>query len=85
MMTRRENILRAVRFEHPEVIPMHFHLGAACWHHYPQDALKELLASHPLLVPDYEPPAGEVEPDYAPYQRAGEAVHRPLGMRVGNH
>jgi len=72
MTTRRENYLRAVRFERPEVIPVHFHVNEACWHHYPQEALKELLATHPMLFPDYEKPEGKVEPTYLPWQRAGE-------------
>jgi len=79
MTTRRENMLRAVRFEGPELIPMRLVLSAACWHHYPQDALKELMLSHPLLFPGYEPPEGKVEPNYAPYQRAGKPYTDPWG------
>jgi hypothetical protein len=71
-MERRENILRAVRFECPEYIPMSFHINAACWHAYPQDALPELMAEHPLLFPDFDPPAKPVTPQYGPNQRAGE-------------
>ena len=38
-MNQRENLLRAVRFETPETIPMVFHINPACWQHYPHDAL----------------------------------------------
>ena len=52
-MTRRENILRAIRFERPDCIPMHFGINGACWHHYDQDALQDLMESHPLLFPGF--------------------------------
>jgi uroporphyrinogen decarboxylase len=71
-MNPRENTLRAVRFEIPEHVPMAFHINAACWHHYPQDALQELMAAHRLLFPHFEPKAGPVVPDYGPNQRAGQ-------------
>lgn len=50
-MTTKENILRAIRFEKPEAIPMTFHINAACWNHYDPDALMELANSHPYLFP----------------------------------
>jgi uroporphyrinogen decarboxylase len=40
----RETVLRAVRFDHPEVIPVSMAINRACWHHYPQDALQGLRA-----------------------------------------
>ncbi|MBM3335303.1 hypothetical protein FJY63_11635 [Candidatus Sumerlaeota bacterium] len=70
-MNADENILRAVRFDTPERIPMHFHINAACWRHYRQNALQELMASHPLLFPDFTPSAQPVVPDYVPEARAG--------------
>jgi len=69
--TRRENILRAVRFERPETIPIQAHISTACWHHYPYEALAELMADHPLLFPDYERPAALQAPEPAPWRRAG--------------
>ena len=63
-MNDRENCLRAVRFEKPERIPTRFVLNEACWHHYPQDQLAELMASHPLLFPDFQMPSGPVVPEY---------------------
>jgi uroporphyrinogen decarboxylase len=64
-----ENTRRAIRFERPEHIPVVFWINPACWHHYPRDALLELVSEHRLLFPDpeLEPPA------LAPWERAGKA------------
>jgi len=78
-MNRRENLLRAVRFERPETIPVHFRLNQTVWHHYDQEALKDLCEAHPMLFPDYERPEGEVVPDYPPYARAGRPWTDPWG------
>jgi len=72
MLTTRENTLRAVRFETPEHIPVRYSINASCWHHYPQEALKELMATHRLLFPDYQYSPDPIEPALAPWQRAGE-------------
>ena len=61
MMTERENLLRVVRFERPDYIPMVFHINAACWHHYPLQALEELMGQHPMLFPEFEASARRVE------------------------
>ena len=58
MMSARENILRAVRFETPERIPMSLWINPACSNHYPADALNELQESHPYLFPGYSRPTG---------------------------
>ena len=79
MLQERDNMLRVVRFENPECIPMRFHISAACWHHYPQDALKELMASHQLLFPGYEASTEPVTPSYGPWERAGEPYVDPWG------
>jgi hypothetical protein len=71
-MNRRENILRAVRFERPAYIPMSFHINAACWHAYPQEALRELMAEHPFLFPDLAPDSEPIVPHCGPNQRAGQ-------------
>ena len=39
----RDNLLRAIRFEKPDYIPMTFHINAACWNHYDQNALLDLM------------------------------------------
>ncbi len=46
-MTKRDNILRAIRFERPNYIPMAFHINDACWHHYDQNILQDLMEVHP--------------------------------------
>ncbi len=69
-MTPRENLLRAVRFERPERIPTFFYVNEACWNHYPREMLREWIADHPLLFPDFQSAAGAAVPAYAPNQRA---------------
>jgi hypothetical protein len=60
-----------VRFEKPEYIPMVFHINPACWHHYPQDDLQELMASHSLLFPAFEKTSEKIEPKYEPWESTG--------------
>ncbi|MCP4376857.1 MAG: hypothetical protein GY794_11855 [bacterium] len=69
---KRDDVLRAVRFEKPQRIPMTFHINDACWGYYRQDALQELIASHPLLFPGFVPSPDRVEPDFDLNARAGE-------------
>ena len=78
-MDARDNLLRVVRFERPEYIPMTFHINDACWHHYPSDALQDLMESHPFLFPDFERKPDPYEPDYPEYARAGEPYVDPWG------
>ena len=54
MMNRRENMLRAVRFERPERIPMAFWINPACKNHYPPALLDDLRQSHPYLFPGFQ-------------------------------
>jgi len=61
-----ENTRRAIRFERPAYIPVTFWINPACWHHYPPEALQELIAEHRLLFPG-PPPV----PQFAPWERAG--------------
>lgn len=77
-MNRRENVLRAIRFERPEHIPMVFHINAACWHHYPSDALQDLMEEHSLLFPDYKRQK-EIKPSYAPNQLKEQPFTDPWG------
>ncbi len=77
ILNARENYLRAVRFERPEYIPTNFHINGACWHHYPHDALVELMAEHPMLFPDFEKTSEKVVPNYSPVQRAGKPYTDP--------
>ncbi len=77
-MTQRENILKAVRFERPDYIPMSFHINASCWHHYDQDALQDLVESHPFLFPDFKR-RKNVTPAYGLNQRKDEPYTDPWG------
>jgi hypothetical protein len=71
-MNDRENKLRAARFETPAYIPVAFHVSAACWDHYPQETLQDLMAAHPLLFPDFQKTEETITPHYAPWRKAGE-------------
>ena len=71
-MNARDNTIRAVRFECPDHIPASFHISAACWSHYPQDALQDLMASHPLLFPNFQKSEPGIKPSLPPWQRAGK-------------
>ena len=71
-MNDRENTLRAIRFERPDHIPMSFHINDACWRHYPQDALFDLMQRHRFLFPDFRKPAIPYAPAYAAVARKGE-------------
>ena len=64
-MTPRENTLRAIRFEQPEHIPMNFSVSGACWHHYDQNALQDLMEAHPFLFPNFKRQE-KVTPHYGP-------------------
>ena len=83
-MTDRENLERTVRFERPERIPMSFHVNPSCWHHYPPERLRELMAAHPLLFPELQPvgdaqAAGPVPVEIPPHTRAGAPFTDPWG------
>ena len=71
-MTPTENLLRAVRFETPEYVPMRFGVGGSCWAHYPREALVELMLEHSLLFPGFRPPGPEWQPTHAAWRRAGQ-------------
>jgi uroporphyrinogen decarboxylase len=65
------NLIKAIRFEYPDHIPMTFHINDACWSHYPQEQLLDLMESHSFLFPDFERPALPYTPDYLPNARMG--------------
>lgn len=52
----KENIIKTVRFETPEYIPMTFHINEACYDYYDRDILFELMEQHPFLFPDFHKP-----------------------------
>ena len=76
MMTDYE---RAVRFERPSSIPMSFSVNDACWHHYPQDWLCDLMAAHKYLFPDFRRPALPYTPRYALVARRDEPYTDDFG------
>lgn len=77
-MNKRENILRAIRFEQPEYIPMTFHVNEACWHHYDQNILQDLMEEHRLLFPIFKRQK-TVHPAYLPTQRKDSPYKDPWG------
>jgi hypothetical protein len=66
---KKKNILKAVRFESPDYIPMSFHINAACWKHYSHERLFDLMESHKLLFPGFKRPAGEFKPNFSKVAR----------------
>jgi uroporphyrinogen decarboxylase len=71
-MKRRENMLRAARFQTPQRIPLWFGISSNCWEHYPQDALQDLMAAHPLLFPAFKRRTEKIVPTDVPWRRADE-------------
>ena len=49
-MTQRENMLRVIRFERPDYIPVNFAVSDSVFSHYDPHAIEELLASHPIIA-----------------------------------
>ncbi len=49
-MTQRENMLRVIRYERPDYIPVAFHVNASVFSHYDPHAVEELLESHPVIA-----------------------------------
>ena len=78
-MTYKENYLRVVRFERPDYIPMSFHINDACYDAYPQEALFELMETHPLLFPNFKKPALPYKPHYALVARKEEPYKDDFG------
>lgn len=77
----RDNLLRAIRFEKPDYIPMTFHINAACWSHYDQNALLDLMEEHPFLFPDFRRPGTVVVPEYDDVARAGQPYVDDFGCK----
>jgi len=74
-----ENLLRAVRFERPDYIPMTYHINAACWHHFPQSALVDLMEEFPELFGHARPPRLPYTPEYLPNAVADRPFTDPWG------
>lgn len=63
-MMDKETLLKTARFQTPDYIPMTFHVNQACWEHYDQAALQDLIMEHKWLFPDYIPHKLPYVPDY---------------------
>ena len=74
-----DNFTRAIRFEKPDHIPVSFHINAACWHHYPKDALCDLMEDHKLLFSAFKRPTLDWTPNYSPVARADQPYTDPMG------
>ena len=77
MMT--DNFTKAARFEHPEYIPMKFVINSACWHHYDNQALFDLMESHKFLFPNFKRLSGNQKPYYPLVARKNEPYTDPMG------
>lgn len=78
-MTNRENILRDIRFEKPDYIPMTFHINDACWNNYPQKFLFEQMEKHKLLFPDFKRPQARFVSNYPLTARKNEPFYDDWG------
>ena len=75
----RQTLLKAIRFEKPDYIPMTFHINAACWNHYDQNALLDLMGAHPFLFPDFQRPAVPMELEFDANARADQPYTDDFG------
>ena len=65
----RETVLKAIRFERPDFIPMQFCINPACWTNYPQEELLDLMEAHPFLFPNFVRPQLPFQLFYSNVQR----------------
>lgn len=52
----KENLLKSIRFETPDYIPMTFHINASCFDTYNPEDLFDLMEKHPFLFPNFQVP-----------------------------
>ncbi len=62
---KERNLLKAIRFETPDYIPMFFAINDACWHHYNQEELLDLMEEHKILFPEFVRPKEKISPKYS--------------------
>ena len=74
-----DNYTKAIRFEKPDYIPMSFAINSACWHHYPKEALFDLMEEHKLLFPNFKRPSADWKPYYPLVARKDEPYTDPMG------
>ena len=68
----RETVLKAIRFEKPDYIPMNFVINPAYWDTCKHEALCDLMEAHPFLFPDFVRPELPMKFDYANVARKDE-------------
>ncbi len=78
-MTKKENYLKAVRFERPDYIPMVFAINDSCWQAYPQEFLCEQIQKHPRLFEGYCAPELPYHPHFANVARKDEPYRDDFG------
>lgn len=69
VMFSRDTLMRMARFENPPCVPMSFGINRACWNHYDNEALHDLMDAHPLLFPFHD--RTKPLPPISPSNRAG--------------
>lgn len=72
MFYKNKNYLKTVHFKTPDYIPMSIYVNEACWHHYPHEALFELMEEHKFLFPNFKRPIGAFKPSYGMNQKKDE-------------
>lgn len=73
------NLTRAIRFEHPDYIPMSFVINPAYWHHCQKEELFDLMEEHKFLFPNFKRPDKSWKPAYAPVARKDEPYTDVMG------
>jgi hypothetical protein len=79
LIHKDRNLLKAIRFEKPDYIPITFHVNDACYNAYPQEALFDLMEEHRFLFPDFVRPKGVFVPDYLPNARKDQPYTDDFG------
>ncbi len=78
-MDFRSNLLRAVRFEYPEYIPIRFVINSACWNAYEHETIFELMESHRFLFPEFTRPDKPYVPSFGPISLKGKPFTDDFG------
>lgn len=77
-MDKRENILRAIRFEKPEYIPIVFAINSSCWEYYDPEFLQDMMEGHKRLFPGFKREA-KVKPRHGLTERKDAPYKDPWG------
>ncbi len=84
-MTERENMLRTIRFERPDHIPMVFAINPACYEYYNHDDLFDLIDDHKLLFPNFKRPEGKIYTRICTGRKRVCALHRRFRLCLENN